>query len=553
MQSISTDLGTLFAWLVRLAALMVLIAGPGSQAAPGQVGTGAKASGSRAAKGVCERLASLCTSPEVIYVGASASGRAPKLLAGSYELRPLPPDFNRSPPGHVIVGIADLDRAAIGQQLRIAYRMGYTVAVTDALPTGVGRLRAALASSSGCSTSAPSRPATLAGFQRSSAPGPAILSGFLTLSQDGLGADPNEQSELDSGERRYLAARFGNAPPTPVGLGTDDQCPSTENCLVKLSAATTCSLYDSEAVVGPNNTQVNTAQYEVNNSVWSLRSFDNQEDFYFVAQNHELTLAKPAAYAGFVQRIKNDLKTGIGGPAPGLLNPSPGTTNFTTTYTSGLQQTFGGSLGMSGGEKSGNVTFSAAISNSTSFTMLETVVSNDADIQDGDTKWQYGVSSTTETSTSFVNYWIWSYPRSGYGAQQSGIDFSTTGTLGIPLAQQVTSETTFATLTNVVPLPFGTWTPAAPVVSGITQNGQPTTTIKAGTSFEINGTGLYPATIQDVLLGGQVVNMPYAASDTEITVVAPGSGVPLGTPIAVVVRTTQGFSNSNVAVTIQPD
>ena len=502
---------------------------------------------------ICDRLQDLCSTPDVIYTGPTAEGHALDLLDGLFELIPLDANPDRQPHGHMIVGVGDLDNAAVLKVLKGAYDASFTVGLAGSLASETDRLLSALGSTTGCSSGDALAVASLVGFQKTVGVQPGQESGFIYFSGEGLGSDSTEQRGLDDREREFLNGRFQDVPPVPVGRASDDTCPSTENCLVELSLATTCTLYASESVPGEDGSSVNTVQFEVTDATWSVRSFDNEEDLYFIAQDFELTLAKPASFAGFEEEIASSLTALPSAPDPDLLNPSPGTTTSTTTYTSGVQTSLGGSFGADSSGKTANLTASVTISNSTTTTIPETTVVNAADLQKGRTKWQYSVGSKTETSTSFVNYWIWSYPRSAYGANQASFNFSTSSTLHYPVKQQVTSTVGSPSVLNKVPLPFSTWTPLAPNVVNITKGGTVVTTVTAGDSFVINGTGFYPATVQDVLLGGEVVQMPSVNSDTAITVIAPGKGILLSTPLSVVVRTTQGFSNTDVTITIEPN
>ncbi|MBX6325805.1 MAG: IPT/TIG domain-containing protein, partial [Chthoniobacterales bacterium] len=80
------------------------------------------------------------------------------------------------------------------------------------------------------------------------------------------------------------------------------------------------------------------------------------------------------------------------------------------------------------------------------------------------------------------------------------------------------------------------------------------TTVNAGDTFAINGTGFYPNLVQAVLIGGTAVDQANVTtvSDTQINVVAPDF-VTCEFGCTVVVQTTQGASNDNVTISIIPN
>ena len=98
-----------------------------------------------------------------------------------------------------------------------------------------------------------------------------------------------------------------------------------------------------------------------------------------------------------------------------------------------------------------------------------------------------------------------------------------------------------------VPFPFGkVFSIQPPVVTSVSP-----TCVVAGGEFTIEGTGLYPSLVTNVLIDGESFDATQfsTVSDTEITVVAPDM---FGFFLPVVVQTTQDVSNDNVTVAILP-
>jgi hypothetical protein len=97
-----------------------------------------------------------------------------------------------------------------------------------------------------------------------------------------------------------------------------------------------------------------------------------------------------------------------------------------------------------------------------------------------------------------------------------------------------------------VPLPFGdTFALQNPTVLSVNP-----TCVLAGSTFTINGTGMYPALVTGVVIGGTpLTTSQYSkASDSLLQVIAPNQ--PSEAPQPVVVQTALGLSNSNVTIEI---
>jgi hypothetical protein len=82
-------------------------------------------------------------------------------------------------------------------------------------------------------------------------------------------------------------------------------------------------------------------------------------------------------------------------------------------------------------------------------------------------------------------------------------------------------------------------------------NANTPTTVTAGNTFIINGLNFYPSLVQNVLIGGKALDPANyeVLNNQQIQVVAPDTP---GNALPVIVKSTQGFSNTNVTITISP-
>jgi len=284
----------------------------------------------------------------------------------------------------------------------------------------------------------------------------------------------------------------------------------------------------------------NGDEVQVVNTVYGARSFLNQSDFFYVFQEADFhTIREPLSV------INGITTTTLTRPAtnPGILQTSPQSTMSTTTVTSGVSYTIGGSVGYN--ETQGfnaSLTASVTISNSTTTTYPPINVFNEVDLATGVAEFAYAVLDASQAAGStltFYNHWIWQVPLTAYAAGQTSIEFATASNLFEE------DPVLMVNLTSTVPTPFGdVFSLQPPRVASVS-----TSRVAEGQTFKIIGSGLYPSLVTAVLIGGQ----PLAAgnfqvvSDTEITVIAPDS---FGIEDSVVVKTTQGVSNDDVTITI---
>jgi hypothetical protein len=369
---------------------------------------------------------------------------------------------------------------------------------------------------------------------------------LLRGSEDGFGGGrrPWFRSRLNEDETAWLLERIGRNPPVTRRAasipGAQASCEGVDpqSCINELANAK----HTSAKLSGGIN---NVDSQQVDNYIYSARSFINQEDLYYVAQEGQYVPGNciGLAFILFVG-VNNE---GASVPISTVTQPSPGSTQETTQVTSGVSFALGGQAGYQGGGAF-NVAPSLTFSHSKTTTVPPVEVSNITDIVSAAPRWVFGTSdSDAGEDNDYTTAWIWTVNLDDYTSATQRFDFVTTS----EMANSWCSPGGFVlTLRSSVDQPFPTKTVEAPVVTSLT--GSPVT---AGQQFQIHGTAFYPSLVQNVLLGGNAVPSANISttSDTVITVTAPNDPThfPLNTPLAVAVRTSAGTSNADQTVTIR--
>ncbi len=518
--------------------------------------------------------AAAAASQGTIYVGPSASGDALRILSQGYTLVPL---TGGPISGPVVVGAGDLFVPWIGDQLVAAYEQGHAVALTNATTFDIDQLRNLLAHRGAAHPSQAGTRVDLAAFRETErSDGQCHFSSHLLLSRVAPTAPKpskkaarrlarlpkkvkrrlqrlakqqqgQQQGAADKNDLQALNRIFSAVAPVPAPPPGDPQ-----NDLVKLAES-----YESHAI----QTDFLGNQVQLINTVWDVRSFRNSSDYYYVMQEadyHAVALVSRGG-GGFPELLilwDNSVTSFSSGP-PILIQASPQTTLKTRVENSGISFNIGGAAGwnqMQGlnATASGGVT----ISNQTTTTIPPITIENASNLQSGTTEWHYQVNDVLDAGGStlaFFNHWIWQIPFDRYLTQWVDAEFSSQATMkagyGLFGFLGLTDEPT-VNLTSVVPLPFGrTFALQQPAVTSVNP-----TTVNAGDTFAINGTGFYPNLVQAVLIGGTAVDQANVTtvSDTQINVVAPDF-VTCEFGCTVVVQTTQGASNDNVTISILPN
>jgi hypothetical protein len=472
------------------------------------------------------------TSLGVISVGATASGEAVRLLSGTYTLRP-PQAGAQTRLGPVIVGPAGLLNCHVLRRLRQAYEAGATVAVTRAGPAAARLLGRALGSPELGVPFAGPRRADLVAFRQVHQDGRSVFNVSVLMPRDRSTATPTARKEgnlaADRLDRDFLVRAF-SAPPVLPAAPTSGEPPID---LLKVADAYQTSLVkdDSEGHA-----------VQLVNTVFSARSFTNRKDVYLVQQ--EIAVQGPASSPAAATTSINALLVPI--KAPLTLQPSPQSTQEVTTITSEVSTTIGGSIGYTQGQGfNASINAGVTISNSKTITVPPVRITYTGDLASGDTSWRYEATGAEKFRTStFFNKWLWQVPFDNYGPG------ATTVTIGSSAINHFFERGNFrglvAYLDSIVPTPFGDlYKLGNPVVTGVSS-----ATVRPGATFTIRGDALYPGLVEAVLIGGEPLTRDSfrPISDTKIEVVAPRT---LGTAQPVVVKTSQGFSNADITITIK--
>lgn len=460
-----------------------------------------------------------------IRVGPSAAGEALRVLGRGYRLARFG-GGNAASTGPIVVGVADLDSETVIRRLRASYEAGETVALAGAGPGDAERLRVLVGHDSLAQWAAEIPRAALVAFRKVAIDGGRTQS-ETTVVMPRQAAGVSAAAGHRAADRRVLERLTTVFAASPMVADP----PGGPSNLLNLTTSSVSRAIQSNA---------NGDEVQVVNTVYGARSFLNQSDFFYVFQEADFhTIREPLSV------INGITTTTLTRPAtnPGILQPSPQSTMSTTTVTSGVSYTIGGSVGynqMQGFNVS--LTASVTISNSTTTTYPPINVFNEVDLATGVAEFAYAVLDASQAAGStltFYNHWIWQVPFTAYAAGQTSIEFATASNLFEE------DPVLMVNLTSTVPTPFGdVFSLQPPRVASVS-----TGRVAEGQTFKIIGSGLYPSLVTAVLIGGQ----PLAAgnfqvvSDTEITVIAPDS---FGIEDSVVVKTTQGVSNDDVTITI---
>jgi hypothetical protein len=479
-----------------------------------------------------------------IHVGGGARGEALRILSTAYTLRPLHAGSGRTAAaGPIIVGRADLGDAAIAERVKAAYGGGHAIGLTSSDAAAMEQLRRLLGHSSGITWDASAGHVDLLVLRRATRPDghlhemTALLFPRVAVPLP-AGHAGHGRRKADARTVAQLSAVFSATPfapdPAPGDNGPDQN-------LVDLATS-----YESQGI--QSDTSGNTIQ--VINNLWSVRSFLNQSDFYYVQQNVNVEYGGsfPAPDSSLAWDNRIITRTPVGAS---LIEPTPQSTQETETVSATTSHTVGGSVGFN--ETQGfdaSVSGSVTVGKTVTTSVPPIVITMNSNFQTGEANWNYRISQfpSGQEPLSFVDAWIWQVPWALYG--NLGVDafpYNSVAAIEFNRGSVDTYEVRLPQFDVVVPFPFGqTFAIAQPVVTGVSP-----ACVRAGDEFTIAGTGLYPSLLVGVLIDGAALgaNQFASISDTEITVVAPDVR---GTALPVVVQTTQGVSPAGVTVTIHP-
>ncbi len=469
-----------------------------------------------------------------------ADSKVLMLLGHLYRIQPLSNGAGNSKetPSPIILGAGDLDKIDF-HLVAEAYAAGQAVVITNVTQADAEKLRLLLGhpnatnrldgSQTGVGVS---RQVPLVLFRKALRPGTQAhhyQAGYFDILIDPLG---DRMIELIS----QVFSRTAIVPqPSVVPQNLGD---SPSNDLQNLADS-----YASHVV----SQDTSGSGVQIANSVWAVRSFQNQADFYYVSQEADYWQGTKEniqipVWVGFAD---NTFSSPITNSA--LLQPSPASTSCSESTTSGVNWNIGGSAGWNQ-TQGANATLTGGISVSNSKTIScpsPTTINNQGDPGTGEAKWTFSTFSPGGGKSqliSFFNQWIWEVPLSSYESDQASFQF------------QSTSEEEFldgsaalvtASMTDTVPLPLGdTFTLQQPVVSSVSP-----ASVSPGDKFTITGTGMYPSLVTSVLIGGTpLLPTQYTTvSDTQVQVIAPNQS---GCHLPVVVQTGEGLSNDSVYINI---
>jgi hypothetical protein len=470
-----------------------------------------------------------------IQVSRSAGGQAIRVLRKGFKLTPLRAGRG-STTGPIVVGVTELTNRRVVQRLIASYEAGQAVGVTNPGRKATEWLRQRLDDPH-------------AVFWDTKVPRASLVV-FRNVTLDGDRTRPETTvllpRESVSGTRRLVASRqavvdrgvFKDLSVVFASPPAVTEAPSGSSNLLDLANS-----YLTREI---RSNDIGDA-VQIINTVVAARSFLNKADFYYVLQEVD--------YRAADQRLDfwaGDATTRLTVPsaAPTVIQPSPQTTLNSTSITSGVDLTIGGSVGFDQGSGlNASLSASSTISQSKTVTYEPIDVTNRVNPSTGVTAWSFSVRDAQRAAGStntFFNQWVWQIPFTAYAAGQSSVTFQTQAEVfksnQVPISPAVTTD-----LTSTVPIPFGnTFSLQSPRVDSVSSS-----TVRAGSTFTIKGSGLYPSLITAVLIGGTPLPAGnfQSVSDTAITVVAPKT---IGHSQPVVVQTTQGVSNDNVKITIKP-
>ncbi len=463
----------------------------------------------------------------------SADSEVVRKLDQIYKLEPLSHDEDaggatKKLPSPILVGAADLGNEQIRPLLHRAYAAGQAIVLTSATETDAERLRSLIGHPNSAKWKqedkegkAANKKPELVLFRRSSRPGSKAYdyrAGYFASLPHSF---DDWTTELAS--RVFSATAI--VPQAPGG--------SSSNDLQKLADSYTTSAMNQNAS-GDSIQEVN--------SVWGVRSFRNQADFYYVLQEMDYRNANEVILT-FDQATSSIYPSSA--TQTSLLQTSPGSTSCTTSTTSGTSWSIGGSAGWNQLQGlNAALTGGVSVSNSETITCPQTAVTNTSNPASSQPSWTYVIRKPRAGNlATFYNQWIWEVPFTGYQEGQDQL------VLDSEIEQTPFNIETYPTLgvnlQSAVPRPFGnTFALQDPEVLTVNP-----TCVNAGNTFTINGNGLYPSLVSSVLVGGSALpSTAYSSvSDTSIKVVAPYQS---GYYLPVVVQTGEGVSNANVTIEI---
>jgi Ca2+-binding RTX toxin-like protein len=467
----------------------------------------------------------------VIQVGPSAAGAAIQDLSGAYTLMPL------QVAGPAVVGAVDLRNERIVRQLMNDYNGGQPVALTNATQNTANALARMLGYPAPVSFTAGVSQVDLVTFRKTNQGGRTFFSTSILdpMAQVSVAAANRELvAQLDAqGVNKYLQQVFSATPAVPAA----PQVGGPQEDLLALANAYQLNTLYQDTSTG--------AVFQLTNTAYSVRSFAKKADFYYVTQDLIATAGDPSLAYVYIQNAWKPQNPQ--GTPPTLLRPSPQSNPQTTTYNSSFNWSISGSIGYNATTGfNASVTAGISVTNSTTIQVPPITIQNFANPANATTQWNYIFNNTPAKgeATTFTDQWMWEVPWSYYEFDTYMNTFTAGSFIGYGVPGDPNAKGG-GSADLAVPVPFGQIQELDPPLVTVTNP----KSVTAGDTFIINGLNFYPSLVQSVLIGGKALDPANytVLSNQQIQVVAPDTP---GQALPVIVKTTQGFSNSNVTITI---
>lgn len=489
----------------------------------------------------------------VVYIAPHARGHVKKLIGKRFKLIPITakstadlqfPDIARG----VVIGGEDMNKPQIAQFVQNAYALGLTVAMVDADAGEAEHLRVLVGRA---------HPILLG----DDTTGGTVNVPLVAIREEG-GSNCcqtlNRRTHIlrtahKKADRRtadWLKATFQAWPVAAPAISPGNE----EDDLTQLA---------NSILTDAVQTDDEGAALQVVNQTWAVRSFTQNDDYYYVQQ--WVTLANPHREKASSHVYKDITKTSnfLVDPSifttPLIVRYAPVTTQNATTYTSGVEYALAGTAGYNKADIL-SVSGSMKISNSTSTTISPTQIEYSGSPASGLPIWKYTTEQKDKyldgDTYSYTQNWIWAVPFDAYAAGAENLIY---GTLvkgeretvwsywydGNEFKKYDLKTIGDFSLITAVPLPFNQTQLAPPTVASVSSP-----SAKPGDVITVTGTNLY--LIEGVIIGGNPVspsNYEVVESNTTLRIVIPANQ-PSGQNQSIVIDTQEGFSNANIALSI---
>lgn len=478
--------------------------------------------------------------------------RVVELLQRRHAVLPL-----RHAPGHVVVTAEDLASADVRRLVRESYEGGYVVGITSAREDHA-RLLAALAGATST--------VFLGSPEVSEEPGAAgeattaldarradDLAGAVVLlrrhDEDGGGGYRIHSLWVEAVASRasgkagldWLGPRFQRGAPAALP-GATSLCAAPQSCLQEVAQAKVF-----EAHTSVSNGDV----IEMQNEIYSTRSFGQGLDYYFVNQTGTYNLNNPA---GATYDTMRTVETSTAPTGTFVVDVAPATTTCTDTLITSVTRTIGSSTGVSttkgGATLSGGVQYGTQ--NRLNCSDLE-VRNRSRDTNAEFDRKTIDLPPTGQVGASTANQFVYVVP---FDDEKEEIGFKTTANLtgckGCSSFPTPQLSLVMDAASQTLDFPFPTTAPVTPKITSVTPGTTP-----AGGIVTIAGEGFYSTALAALTIDGVAVPTANilppdgsAPADQQIRLLMPSAGIPENTPLPVVVHTVFGISNDDQTITL---